>query len=407
MSLTLDVGVDELLPAFESIAKDAMKDHEKRFQERIRSVRDAGNALDSAASRFNVAVRNAWGTLDKSASEYGTRMAQTIEESVRKLNRRQVSARYEEVERFHKDSVDALNAIVKTVRRYVPKLRRELRVEMAALDVALSKLDTAVRSLGLAIDQSPGNRIELIQRDILHLTQERAELMKLKADELTATQSLEANAVKEQATRAEAEEFFSKSIPLEFTRYEQSLSTKEEEITQFLQPIMKPLVKLERNESNIKNRTVDLRTLRSLVDRPVETLVTGQPFALIQLLNQLGEALTSGRLEIEERRRRKAEETIEKAKEGGIAELREDYLTIQANIQETLREMKVTGLLDKKTEIEQRQATIRNEKEELVNSIAELRRRIDTITEALIKHKQSIEQQIEQATSKSLKIQIE
>ena len=384
-----------------------MKDHEKRFQDRIRSVRDAGNALDNAASRFEAAVRNAWGTMDKSASEYGTRMAQTIEEATRKLSRQQTSASYDDAQRFHKDSIAALNTIIKTIRKYVPKLRRGLRVEMAALNVALGKLEAAVRSLGLALEQSPGNRIEVIRRDILHFTEARAELTKLKTDEVQAANSREANAAKERDALADAREFFSNDAILELTRYEESLRAKEEEIAQFLQPIMKPLTKLQRNETSSKNQTVDLRTLRNLVDRPVETLATGQPFTLVQLLNQLDEALTHGRLEIEERRRRKAEETIKQAREGEIEKLREDYLTIQANVQETLRQLKTTGLLDKKNEIEQREVLIRNEKERLISQDSELRRRIDAITKALIKQKQSVEQQIKQVTSKSLEIQIE
>ncbi|HXZ90310.1 MAG TPA: hypothetical protein VEG61_04530 [Candidatus Dormibacteraeota bacterium] len=396
-----------MLTVFESLAREAMKDHEKRFQDRIRSVRDAGNALDNAASRFEAAVQNAWGTMDKSASEYGTRMAQTIEEATRKLSRQQTSASYDDAQRFHKDSIAALNTIIKTIRKYVPKLRRGLRVEMAALNVALGKLEAAVRSLGLALEQSPGNRIEVIRRDILHFTEARAELTKLKTDEVEAANSREANAAKERDALADAREFFSNDAILELTRYEESLRAKEEEIAQFLQPIMKPLTKLQRNETSSKNETVDLRTLRNLVDRPVETLATGQPFTLVQLLNQLDEALTHGRLEIEERRRRKAEETIKQAREGEIEKLREDYLTIQANVQETLRQLKTTGLLDKKNEIEQREVLIRNEKERLISQDSELRRRIDAITKALIKQKQSVEQQIKQVTSKSLEIQIE
>jgi hypothetical protein len=384
-----------------------MKDHERRFQEGIRSVRDASYALDNATSRFEAAVQNAWGTIDKTASGYGTRMAQTIEESTRNLSRQQASASYEDAERFHQDSVEALNTIIKTVRRYMPKLRRGLRVEMAALNVALGKLEEAVRSLGLALDQSPGNRIELIRKDILHLTEACAELTKLKTEEVEDIRSLEANAVKEQEGLADAGIFSSNKMLIELNRYEESLTAKQEEIAQFLQPIMKPLTKLERNESSSKNQTVDLRTLRSLVDRPVETLVTEQPFALIRLLSQLDETLRNGRLEIEDRRRRKAEETIQQAKEGEIEKLREDYLTIQANIQEMLRQLKATGLLDKRNAIEQRQTLIRNEKEHLINHDTELRRRIDAITKALIKQKQSIEEQLKQVTSKDLEIRIE
>ena len=382
-----------------------MRDHEKRFLERIRAVRDACNSLDSAASRFEVAVRNAWGTMDKSASEYGTRMAQTIEELARELNRQQPSASYDDTEKFHKDSINALNKIIKTVRRYVPKLRRGLRVEIAALNVALSKLETAVRSLGLSLDQSPGNRVDAVRREILQLTQVHAELLKLRAEESEVAKSLEANAAKEREILAKAEELASQGMFVELTQYEDSLRAKEDEIRQFLQPIVKPLSKLERTASGSKNQTLNLGTLRDLIERPVETIAAERAFAMIQVLDQLSAALTNGRLEIEERRRRKAEETIQQVREGALERLRGDYLTIQANIQETLRQLKATGLLDKKRDVDQDLATIHNEKAKLTNELTELRRRIEDIIRTLLREKTSIEQQVTRLTGKPLEIQ--
>jgi hypothetical protein len=393
-----------MLSVFESMAREAMKDHEKRFQERVRSVRDACNALDNAASRFEGAVRNAWGTMDKAASEYGIRMAQTIEESTSRLSGQQTTSTFEDAERFHRDSVDVLNAIIKTVRRYIPKLRRGLRVELAALNVALGKLEAAVRSLGVALDQSPGNKIDLVRKDITHLTQARQELLKLKADEAEGTRALEANTIKERDALRVAEEFSSNEMFLELARYEGSLAAKKQEIDQFLQPIIKPLTKLERSESSNRNQTIDLITLRGLVDRPVETVATGQPYALVQLLTQLDEALKQGRLEIEDRRRRKAEETIRQAREGAIETLREDYLTAHANVQETLRQLKSTGLLDKRNDVEERQTAIHNEKKNLT---VELRRRIESLTKTLVKQKEAIEQQTKQITGKVIEIRID
>jgi hypothetical protein len=383
-----------------------MKEHEKRFLDRTRAVRDACNALESSASRFESAVRHAWGTMDKSASEYGTRMAQTIEESARTLSARQASSSYEDTEAFHKESIEALNKIIKTVRRYVPKLRRGLRVELAALNASLSKLETSVRSLGLALDQSPGNRIELARRNIFHLQQVHAETLKLRTDETEANKALLANAVKEKETLANAEEYASNHAFQELDQYERSLSAKDDEIKQFLQPIIKPLTKLERIDSDRKNHSLDLATLRGLVDKPTETITTGQLFAVIQLMNQLDQALTMDGLGMEERRRRKAGETIEKAR-GALEELREDYLTIQANIQETLRQLKSTGLLDKKRGVEQSQAIISKEKENLTYQINEIRRRTDVAAKTLLREKQSIEQQVRQITGKEITIQTE
>jgi len=401
------VATDQLPSVFESLASDVMKEHERRFQERIRSVREACNTLDNAAVRFEGAVRNAWGTMDQTASEYGTRMAQTIEESARKLSREPASSTYQDTDRFHKDSIEALNTIIKTVRRYLPKLRRGLRVELATLNVALGKLETTVRSLGAALDQSPGSKIALLRREIAQLAREREELTRLKADQAEAGRLQEANAVQERDLLQVVSEFSSSQMFQELARYEESLATKEEELSQFLQPIIKPLTKLERNESNSRSKTVDLVTLREIIDKPVETVVTGQVFALIQLLTQLEDALRQGRIEIEERRRRKAQETIREVNDGAIERLRQDYLTIQANVQETKRQLRAAGLLDKRGEVQQRQAEVRNEQDRLANHILDLQRRTESLTKTLTRHKESLEHEIKQATGKDLNIRID
>jgi len=400
-----EIGVEELPALFEIMARETMREHEKRFQERIKAVKDACSAVDSAASRFEAAVRNAWGTMDKSASEYGTRMAQTIEELARNLNRLQASGNYDEAERFHKESIAALNSIIKTVRKYVLKLRRGLRVEMAALNVALGKLEASIKSLGIALDKSPGHRVESIRRDILHLTELHAELSKLRADEVEETKSLEANSAKMREVLAKAQELAANSMFRELTHYEDALRAKEDEIRQFLQPIAKPLSKLERIASGSKNQNINLATLRDLIEKPVETVATGQPFALIQTLNHLGDELARGGFEIEERRRRRAEETIQQVREGMLEKLRGDYLTIQANVQETLRQLKATGLLEGKIAMDRALASIREEGGRLTNKTADLQRRSETIMRTILREKASIEQQIAQLTGKTLEIQ--
>jgi hypothetical protein len=122
-------------------------------------------------------------------------------------------------------------------------------------------------------------------------------------------------------------------------------------------------------------------------------------------LNQLGDALAGRGFEIEERRRRRAEETIQQVKQGMLEKLRGDYLTIQANVQETLRQLRATGLLDGKYELDRALATIRDENGRLRSKTAELRRRSEDITKTILKEKSSIEQQITQLTGKPLEIQ--
>jgi hypothetical protein len=380
-----------------------MKEHEKRFAERIRAVKEACSTLESAASRLEAAVQNAWGTMDKSASEYGTRMAQTIQETARNLPR-QTSTSYKDTEKLHEDAVEALNKIIKTVRKYLPKLRRGLRVEMAALNVALGRLESAVRSLGKALDESPGNKFELLQKDAQLLPQMHSELLKLRAEENEQTNSLEALKGREKEILAAKENVASDEAYLELKGYEDSLRAKGDEIRQFFQPVIKPLTKLERAASTKRNKTVDIGMLRSLIDNAIDTVASGQPFALTRLLDQLNDELSVGDLDIEERRLRRAEETIQQFKAGVVDKMREEYLTIQANIQETLRQLKASGLMGRMEQLDQSLASNRREKESLTAHNSELRRRIDQLTKNVLKHKTSIEHQIAEITDKSVTI---
>lgn len=404
MRLT-DVGVDKLAEFCQSLERDVMKEHEKRFSERTRAVKEACNALENAASRLETAVRNAWGTMDKSASEYGTRMAETIQETARNLPRQQTSTTYKDSEKFHENAVEALNKIIKTVRKYLPKLRRGLRVEMAALNVALGRLESAVRSLGTALDESPGNGFGSLQKDVELLPQLHTELLKLRAEADEQAKSLEVLEGREKELLAAKEKVASEEAFLELDGYENSLRAKGDDIKQFFQPVVKPLTKLERATSADRDKTVDVGTLHSLIDNPIDTVAAGQSFALARLLDQLGNELAAGDLDIEERRLRRAEETIQQFKAGVVDRMREEYLAIQANVQETRRQLKRSGLMDRMEQLDQSLAGVRREKDNLTAHNSELRRRIDALTKNVLKHKTSIEHQISEITKKPVTIE--
>jgi hypothetical protein len=371
-----------------------MKDHEKRFAERIRNVKEASNAMVNTAGRFGTSVKNAWGTMDETASEYGTRLAQTIQDTANKLTQTEASPKFSNAESFHEESVQALNKIILTVRRYVPKIHRGLKSEIAALNTALVKLENSIRAFGTALDDSPGSKIESLKRDAELLTRRQEELVGLKTEKSDRASALETVSGREKELLREEQDLTSQGEFLELNRYEESLRSKEDEIKQFFQPIAKPLLKLERADLNKKARATDARTLRGLVEDPVQTLSTGQQFSIVQLLGQLDEALGRGELEVEERKRRRAQDTIQHAKKGAIGAMREEHLAIQANIQETLRQLRANGLIEKRDRLEQRIADARNEKETLLARHRDLERRIDDMNRDVVKQKAALESRI-------------
>jgi hypothetical protein len=381
-----------------------MKEHEKRFAERIKATREAASSLDAAASRVGGAVRHAWGTMDSTTSEYGMRMVQSLREISQELSNTQASGTFADAEKFHRTSVEALNKIIKTIRRYVPKLHRGLKTEMATLNSALSRLENAVRALGMALDDSPGSRVEVVRREAQSLVERHGELTSLRREAEEAAASLEATIRKENELHDTENKLTAQDAFAELKRCEDALRAKEEEIKQFFQPVTKPLVKLERLPLPRGSTPIDSRTVHGIVDEPVQTISTGQSFAITQLFNRLDEALTQGKVEIEERRRRKAEETINEVKSGGVERIREGYQTAQANVQEMLRQLRAKGLWEQKESLDQQIADTTHEKERTTSRRDDLHRRIEDVNRNLQRQKTSLEEQITKLTKQPTKI---
>jgi len=397
------IHISELQEYCNSLAQDTMKDHEKRFTERIKSVKEAASNLSNAAIRFGAAVRNAWGTLDKTTSEYGARLAHIIQENALVISKEETSSTFQDAERFHEQSVQTLNKTILSVRKYIPKLHRTLRTEMATLNSSLARLENTIKALGTALDQSPGVKLESLRREAEQIIQKQAELLKLRSLEQKEAEVLRASSEQESKIASERELLVSTPEFLELKRYEDSLRLKGDEIRQFFQPLTKPLLKLQRMAA-LKQASVNIQTLRNLIDNPTETIVTSQTFSIMQLLNTLEEKLNQHALEFEEKRRRKAQETISIFRVGAVDRMREEYLALQANIQETKRQLKSEGLLEKRDALDRLLEEKRTQIEESSAKKRELDRKIDDLARAILKQKGTVESQISALGDRAISI---
>jgi DNA repair exonuclease SbcCD ATPase subunit len=401
------IKIEQLDSYCTTLTRNLMKGHEKRFGDRIRSVREASAGLNNAGARLAAGVKNAWGTMEKQASEYGMRLAQTIQENTQNLSREEAASSYHEAGIFHQDAVRTLNEIILTVRRYVPKLQRMLKPEMAALNSSLVRLERSVMDLGTTLDASPGHKLESLHRDVETIQEKQRELLRLESEENAEQALIEASSSRQTEFESREHELLSSAEFLELGKYEESLKHKEDEIKQLLQPLTKPLLKLERLAATKQGPPVDVKTLRDLINAPIETVMAGQRLANTQLLGLLEENLVSGKLEILDRKRRKVEEVIEAVKQGALDRARDEYLTLQANTQETLRQLKSKGLLDKRDELDQQLREARSQIELARTRQKELRRRIDELTIVVSKLEASIESQINKVAHESVTITTE
>lgn len=402
-----EIRVRELADFCNSLAQHTMKDHEKRFLERVKAAKEAAISLNNAAVRFESAAKGAWGTLEKTTSEYAIRLAQVIQENAQDLSKKEAVSKYQDAEKFQDYSVQKLNKIIINVRKYVPKLHRALRTEMATLNSSLAKLENSIRALGAALDQSPGTKIESLLLEVQQIMQEQDELLKLASQEQKEATTLQTISEQEKQILSEKDSLLSATEFMELKRYEESLRLKVDEIRQFLQPLTKPLLKLERAASMRQAPSVDMRILRDLIERPTETIITCQSFAVMQLLGSLEKELTQGTLEFEAKRRRRAEETISMVKEGAIDKMREENLTLQANVQETMRRLKSDGLMDKRNRLDELLREKHTQIEELAARKRELERRKDDLMKSVLKQKGTIESQVSKINDERISILVE
>lgn len=398
-----EIPIAELGEYTTSLARDVMKDHEKRFADRIKSVREAASNLNSAATRFESAVRVAWGTLDKTTSEYGVRLAHLLEENSQLISKYETYSNYLDAEQFSEQSVQTLNKIILNVRKYVPKLHRSLRTELATLNSSLAKLENSVKALDLALDQSPGARLEPLHREVHQIIQRQTDLLKKKAAEQNESSALQALSEEERKIENDREALMSGPEFQELAHYENAIELKAEEIRQFFQPLTKPLLKLERMAS-MKQISINVGLLHNLLDNPAQTIIATQSFTLSDLLNRLEEQLNQHQLDVEEKRRRKADETIDAIRQGAIDKFREDYLALQANSQETIRQLKSKGLLHQRDALVELCSAKRLQIQDRSAKKRDLDREIDELSRAILKQKTAIESQISAIAHRTITI---
>jgi hypothetical protein len=402
-----NVRIDELSEFCDSLAHELMKNHEKRFAELARTVKDHATSLDNASSKFATGVKNAWGTMDKAASEYGMRLAHKIQETSQELSRKDVKPNYQDTERFHEESVKALNSIILTVQKYIPKLHRGLKTELASLNSALAKLENSVKALGTALDDSPGLKLESLQREAKVMVEKRNELVTLRSQLEQGNQVLNEASAVEQRLLSEETALNSEPEFLELRRLENELTAKEDETKQLLKPILKPLLKLERAASSKQVSSVDAGTLRDMIEKPVESIAMSQSFGVVDVLHSLEEALDRGQLEVEERKRRKAMETVQSINAGMLDTIREECLTLQANVQETMRQLRSKGLIEKREAIERSLAETRARKESILAEQRNLERRTDELSRGVVKQKNTVESHIQKLAHRTVEISVD
>jgi hypothetical protein len=370
-----------------------MKDHEKRFTDLIKSIKRSSIELSTDSRKFGSGIKNAWGRIDKATLEQGLRLTQLIEETNQDLLDKTSGSTYLEAEKFHQDAVDASNKIILAIRRYVPRIHKMLKSEISALNSSLLKFEEAINALGESLDRSPGSKLNPLQRDVERLMQSDELLIR------TRLQQEENRKQIELATNQEKELLLQKETFLDHPKFQElsltrtKLASQKDRMDQLTQPLMKPLLKIQRNMINQETPLVDSEILRNFIDNPVQSILTAPRSINLQILQALENSIRQGTVEIDERKRKRVEDSVNE-----ITNKIDNFLAANLQCEETVRrieqELYMNGLQTKRDQLDEalnnKSAQIQN----LTTVRAENNKKIDELTQTITKLKSAIESQI-------------
>jgi len=395
------------LPAFaDALCRDIMRSHEKRFAERIKNIKRTSDDLVTLANRLEVSIRNAWGSLDKTTSEQGVRLTQTIRETAQQISKQDIPSDYNDSEIFHKIAVEASDKIILSIRKYVPKLHRTMKTDIASLNSSLTKFETSINAFGIALDESPGIAIESLKTKIHTLVEKAHTLEELRAKNAEIQELINISLDRENAVLKEQEALLSRDEFRQLLQLEDALESRSGAIEQFLQPLAKALKKYERTLSD-GNKSLDHQVLTRLLEKPRATVSETDPQTLLQVFNALNGALTRGELGIEERKRKKAEEVVVAITRGELDRLRAEYVSVQDKITNMTDKLRIVGLIRKREELFEALAGAQFKTTQLNAELTENEKRIEDVTRMISREKSLIEKEITKLSGKPLAVIID
>lgn len=397
----MEIPVRNLDEKMRQIIADRERAYHGKFSSKLKQVFRQVGSVEKAASNLREAVGRAWGTLSKPAEQHGARLSEQVLEACRSLAARRPEPSYDELRKFQEESIQTIRAIVKVHDKYIPSIIRTVKSESSTLENSIATLSQNITELGQALDSSKLKELQLIAEDTDQLIGTAQELS-LKIDEIEQTKE----AIKRLQDRGSALQEDLSTLGRdralkELDQINQQAQQKEAEILALLEPLLKPLRKIDRSDNKALEGS-SKAIVTKVVENPLASVIEIPASEMRQLLISVYELLASDELLLDQRRKRKASESIHVLQAGALDRFREDHGILEANRREVLRQLKGSGLYD-------RWFSVRTQLDDLNMEIKERRGRITELESQVARLRTSVlagKERIESALKKILDEQV-
>jgi hypothetical protein len=302
---------------------------------------------------------------------------------------------YDQLRRFQEDSVQVIRAIVKAYNKYIPSIMRAAKSDSSILENSITALSNSVTELGKILDSSNLKGLHSIAKDADRLVQAAHELS-LKTDEI---QQMKGVAKKLQDQEAKLQDDLSSlsrdETIKELNQIEQQARQKETEMLALLEPLLKPLRKIDRADSKVLEGP-SRPTVNKVVENPLTAVLEIPVGEMRELLVSVYHLLERDELLLDQRRRRRAAEAIEVLQAGALDRFREEHDILEANRREVLRQLKGSGVYDQWLSVRRQIDDLRKEITECQDRIIQLESQETRLRTSVLTDKQRMESTMEE-----------
>ena len=401
----MEIPVQNLSEKMRQIIDDRERSYRGQFSAAEKRVFKSVASVEKAAANLHEAVKRAWGTLSKPAEQHGARLSEQVLEACRYLALHRPEATYGELRTFQEDSVQTIRAIVKAYNKYVPSIIRAAKSDSSVLENFIAVLSHSVTELGELLDSSNLKELQFITKDADQLVQ-TAHGLSLKMDEI---QQMKETAKKLQDQEAKLQKDLSllgrDQAIKELNQLEQQVRQKEAEMLALLEPLLKPLRKIDRADSKVlegPSRPV----ISKVIENPLAAVLEIPVSEMRELLVSVYPLLEHDELLLDERRKRRAAEAIQVLQAGALDRFREDHGILEANRREILRQLKGSGVYDQWLSARKQIDDFHKEIPECQERIIQLESQATRLRTSVLVDKQRMESAIEGVLKKPVSISL-
>ncbi len=402
----MEIELEKLPQWYDQRANELLREFRGDARRLINALNEQAGAVRKAAVELGSVVDRSWG--DQNTKDYGGRLSEKILKTLEPLKPPE-SFTYDQVRTFNEAVVLAIRDVFEASRRYIPRLTKEFKLQVALLDFSLRKLAGASKELDDVLKgrHAKARDVETLAGSIQDMIRQAGDAEKLSEEEARARSEIEAlESNRSQLTKA-LNELKTHQHFAELEKLDVEIERVESDFARFLNPLNKPLRKLEKAVQGGYASLGEFNALLTeFLDDPLETVSVRAPETITAFLEKVERSIQDGKVTVEERKQRKALEAIKWARDGYLQNLRDEYAIVKANREETARLLKAGGLGEREQALASRASKIDNQARDLQVELTRLLQQKERALAALKEQRRRVEESVKKLTKSNVTIKI-